>query len=226
LTSWKISSLPCNSLVVSLRLIPWAAEPNLPVCPLIVQNADGVRSMVGAPGTCPEPKPTGLVLDRAGNVYVSNIGYNTISKITKQAVVTDFVTLDGGFGSALAIDRADNFFLWDKSKQKIIKVTPQGVTSDFFTRQDSWLKTDNLAFDRAGNLNFVAPREFGSYEWIVVKITPDGHVVRTINVSLPAEFHNVLRTADPRGLAFNDGDNLYVAMREGMIAKVPLAAVR
>jgi sugar lactone lactonase YvrE len=71
----------------------------------------------------------GIVLDSAGNIYVSDLSCNGIRKISTANVVSTVATLDGAAGSGLAMDSSGNFYL--SENYTIQKVVP-GVGSSLF----------------------------------------------------------------------------------------------
>lgn len=90
-------------------------------------------------------KPTALVLDSGGNIYVTDAGFNTVRKITASGMVstlagTPGVTgADDGLGGAatfndptgIAVDRQGNVFVEDTGNNTIRVITPAGLVSTF-----------------------------------------------------------------------------------------------
>ncbi len=122
--------------------------------------------------------PTGVAVDSAGNVFVSDSNNHTISKITPAGVVTTWAGLAGADGGAdgtgaearfekpaeLKVDRGDNLFVVDSFNHAIRRITTNAVVStiaglagsggsgDGLGSQARFLNPYGLAVDRNGNL--------------------------------------------------------------------------
>src|SRR5438034_710512 len=91
--------------------------------------------------------PSGVAVDRAGNVYVADTGNHTIRKVTPAGVVTTLAGLAGyagstdGMGSSarfngpnsVTVDTAGNIYVADTWNNTIRKVTPAGVVTTLAT---------------------------------------------------------------------------------------------
>ena len=104
-------------------------------------------------------------------------------------------------GLGLAFDSAGNLFAADSSDQTIVKFTPGGTSSTFagpsaFTNSGP----ADLAFDSTGNL-FVSTESNGlGGTDSILEFTPGG-IESTFATGI----------TNPRGIAFDSSDNLYVA---------------
>ncbi|RYU90744.1 T9SS type A sorting domain-containing protein [Mucilaginibacter terrigena] len=93
-------------------------------------------------------QPYQSVFDASGNLFVADVGSNTIKKITPAGVVSIFAGSTvgtagtaNGTGTAarfsspdgIAIDPSDNLYVADYSNNRIRKITPAGVVSNFAT---------------------------------------------------------------------------------------------
>jgi hypothetical protein len=88
-------------------------------------------------------QPTDLVLDSAGNLYVTDFSHHAIRKETPAGPVSTFAGLAGSTGSTdgtgsatrffdpngLCIDTAGNLFVADRWNNLVCKVTPAGVVT-------------------------------------------------------------------------------------------------
>ena len=69
-----------------------------------------------------------MVIDRAGNLFVSDSLAGILRKITPSGEVTaSFLGDDFFIGGAMAIDPQDNLYMYDVNNAKIHKMTPSGV---------------------------------------------------------------------------------------------------
>ena len=139
--------------------------------------------------------PADVVLDAAGNLYISDSGNHLIRKITPLGVVSTFAgNTTGGFengkGAAasfssiqgLAIDPSGNIYVADPGNEVIRKVTPDGTVSTFAgtgiagssngtVTTATFKEPSGVALDAASNV-YVA--DFGNK--MIRKITTGGMV--------------------------------------------------
>jgi sugar lactone lactonase YvrE len=141
--------------------------------------------------------PSGLAVDKAGNLYVALENAGTIEKITREGVQTTFAT-NLSVPVGLALDAAGNLYVANlginASYSSIEKFTPDGVRSTFATTGLN--EPFFLAFDTSSNL-YVSNAGNNTIE----KFTPNG--IGSVFASTGLTF--------PTGLAFDREGNLYVA---------------
>jgi DNA-binding beta-propeller fold protein YncE len=148
-------------------------------------------------------KPTGLVFDDAGNLYVSSDNPPEASILKFAPDGTGSVFADSGVSGphALVFDTAGSLYVANARNNRIVKFTPEGVGTVFADADDGLVKPIDLAFDTAGNL-YVSnlhggPTRTGS----VLKFTPEG----VGSVFADSGFQLAY------GLAFDRDGNLYVS---------------
>jgi sugar lactone lactonase YvrE len=155
--------------------------------------------------------PSGLALDRAGNLFVSCRNDGTIHRITPEGRAEQWI--EGmGVATGIAFDRTENLYVGDRSGT-IFKISPSREIFVFATIEPS-LAAYHLAFHPNGDLYVTGPTT-SSYDR-VYRITQGGDVTTF--------FRGLGR---PQGLAFDRDSNLYVAAsyggRRGIIRITPQA---
>ena len=202
----------------------------------LVGSADGVGSAARFNVT------SDVVLDSAGNLYVTDSHNQTIRKITPGGAVTTLAGATEQIGSedgttaaarfynplGLTIDRADNVFVADTGNHSIRKITPAGVVTTFASTASGFGTADGvgtlarfhhpggLAVDSAGNV-YVADTENSR----IRKISPAG-VVTTLAAppTSPGGTGAALAVYRPTSIAVDKTGNVYAASIATGIQKI------
>ncbi|HXM95561.1 MAG TPA: IPT/TIG domain-containing protein [Candidatus Dormibacteraeota bacterium] len=153
--------------------------------------------------------PSGLAVDRAGNLFVSCRNDGTIHRITPDGRAEQWI--EGmGVATGIAFDREQNLYVGDRSGT-IFKISPSREIFVFATLEPS-LAAYHLAFHPGGDLYITGPTT-SSFDR-VHRITQGGEV---------QVFYRGL--GRPQGVAFDRDGNLYVAAsyggRRGVIRITP-----
>jgi len=153
--------------------------------------------------------PSGLALDRAGNLFVSCRNDGTIHRISPEGRAEEWI--EGmGIATGLAFDREENLYVGDRSGT-VFRVTPKREIMVFATIEPS-ISAYHLAFHPAGDLYVTGPTT-SSFDKIY-RVTPGGEV---------QTFYRGL--GRPQGLAFDREANLFVAAslggRRGVVKITP-----
>jgi sugar lactone lactonase YvrE len=155
--------------------------------------------------------PSGLALDRAGNLFVSCRNDGTIHRITPEGRAEQWI--EGmGIATGIAFDQNGNLFVGDRSGT-IFKISPSREIFVFATMEPS-VAAYHLAFHPSGDLYVTGPTT-SSFDR-VHRITQGGEV--------SVFFRGLGR---PQGTAFDQAGNLYVAGsyggRRGIVRITPQA---
>jgi sugar lactone lactonase YvrE len=143
--------------------------------------------------------PSGLAVDRGGNLFVSCRNDGTIHRVTPDGRTEQWI--EGmGIATGIAFDREENLYVGDRSGT-IFKISPSREIFVFATLEPS-LAAYHLAFHPSGDLYVTGPTT-SSYDR-VYRITTGGDV---------SVFYRGL--GRPQGLAFDRDANLYVAASYG-----------
>ena len=182
--------------------------------------------------------PSGVAVDRTGNVYVADSGNNTIRKITPEGQVTTLAGSTGAYGDAdgtgdiaqfngpwdLAVDEFGNVYVADVANFTIRKVTAAGVVITLAGKAGEDGSADGtgstarfnvpsgVALDSAGTV-YVAD----SWNNTIRKIDPAIGVVSTLaglggftNYGSMDGIGNGARFFSPSNVALDSAGNVYV----------------
>lgn len=189
--------------------------------------------------------PSGIAVDKRGNVFVSDLNKDFIKKVTPGGRVTiiagngDRGKKDGKGGSAsfylpvgLAVDDNDNVYVCDSYNNMIRKITSDGTVStiagtikkgskDGKDTTASFWHPNSLTVDKNGNV-YVA--DMGNNK--IRKIAPDGTVSTFAGSDQHGAGNGPVKEASfyqPYGITSDKNGNLYVAdYQNNLIRKIAL----
>jgi sugar lactone lactonase YvrE len=190
--------------------------------------------------------PSGVAVDRSGNVYVTSA--NLVRRITAAGEVTTLAgTLQGGTGdgtgsaakfnlpNGAAVDAAGNVYIAEPNSNTIRKITPNGAVTTFAGLAGSSGSADGLgsaarfdhpnsvATDGDGNV-YVADRN----NQTIRKITPEGLVTTFAGLAGARGdadgAGSVARFQEPLGVATDGNGNVFV-VSEYKLRKISRAGV-
>ncbi|MGI8956814.1 MAG: hypothetical protein ACR2II_07860 [Chthoniobacterales bacterium] len=163
--------------------------------------------------------PTGLALDRKGNLYVADSTHGIIRKITPAGEVSTLAGRDRDRGNYpdgtgnqatfdsptyLAIDGADNLYTGKLFGDRIRKITPAGVVTTLAAKPR---ELHGIAIDHAGSLYFVD-------ENCVRKVSPEGKLKTIVGAPQPEESGPAPGSVSPfqhlGGVAIDSAGNVFV----------------
>lgn len=228
-----------NALAISTSGDIYVADTyNHRICQISPDGLVKTLAGTGAAGSTDGPAaaasfnmPTGVTVDKVGNVYVSDTYNNKIRKITKYGRVetiagngsqgfTNGTGINARFNhpSGIVIDSIGNLYISDYNNNKIRRIDTAGVVSTY--AGSSWGSVDgigeaakfmvpaSLAIDTLGNL-YVVDKDANK----VRKITPD-RVVTTLAgsfISGSANGQGIKASFDsPTGIAVDSKGNIWV----------------
>jgi sugar lactone lactonase YvrE len=199
-----------------------------------VHGFGGDGAVVDGTGTAARfEDPTGLAIDKAGNLFVVETNARTIRKITPAGVVTTFAgephhdgSNDGTgtaahffFPNGIAVDGAGNLFVADTANHTIRMITSAGVVTTFAGTAGvmgavddtgsaaSFTSPQGVAVDSAGNV-------FVSGNATIRQITPAGVVTTIAGTAGMTGFDDgtgaAARFYGPQGLTVDAAGNVFV----------------
>lgn len=198
----------------------------------IAGHGEGFNDGLG--GAASFNTPSGIALDRAGNLYVADTGNNAIRKIDVQGNVTT-VAGDGQAGSrdgpgaqarfngplGLAVDPQGNIYVADTYNDRVRRIAPDGVVTTLAGGVQAGFQDGaadsalfdtpcNVLLDAQGNL-IVADTHNNAIRKL--SLTGKNDQVTTLYRSLPEQHDAMMRR--PTGLAWGPGGVLYVSDSTG-----------
>jgi sugar lactone lactonase YvrE len=207
-------------------------DPSGNVTTLAGNGVHGDQDGSGGPtGTAEFNFPSGLAVDRHGNVYVADANNNRIRKIDPAGNVTTLAPHGEALfvPSGVAVDGADDLFVTDTGHNRVIEIDPSGTVTTVAGNGQlgdadgtggskgtaEFASPTGLAVDAAGSLyiaDFLNSR--------IRKIDPAGNVTTIAGNGTQGYAdgtggpHGTAQFDGPVGIAVDQGGNLYVGDAE------------
>ncbi len=198
-----------------------------------------ITTVAGAPDTsatspaasAPIRTPRGVFTDTSGNVYVADTYNHRIRKIDPTGMMTNIA--GNGYGdycgdngpavdaclfypSAIFVDSAGNVYIADTMNDRIRKVDTSGIISTVIGTSISGYSGDGGS---VANALLNAPTGVAVNGWGDLLFSDSGNnAVRTIDSA--GNLYTRANVANPRGLAVDSQDGLYIASRGEGVKKI------
>ncbi|HEY4373779.1 MAG TPA: SMP-30/gluconolactonase/LRE family protein [Burkholderiales bacterium] len=169
----------------------------------------------GAPTECYLEGPS---FDRAGNLYITDIPFGRVFRISPQGDVALIAEYDGE-PNGLKIHKDGRIFITDHAHGIMLLDPASGKVGTHLSRRDieGFKGVNDLVFAANGDMYFTDQGETGMHDpsGRVYRLTPEGRL-QTVLANLPS----------PNGLVFNPAGNiLHVACtRANAVWRLPIAA--
>jgi sugar lactone lactonase YvrE len=175
--------------------------------------------------------PSGVVIDRAGNLYVTDSKNHRVRKVTPKGEVSTFAGSEEGFAegkgsrarfnapSGIVMDAAGNFYVADTENHRIRRISATGVVGTFAGsgkkgfadgkgNKALFARPSGIVMDGAGNL-YVA--DSGNHS--IRMVTPAGKVTTLAGgkQGFVDSRGSRARFNAPSGIVMDGAGNLYVA---------------
>jgi len=160
-----------RSLIAALCFLGTAVSPIAHALPgeLYVSASPLVLKVALGGGTSPFSigtlLPTGVALDKSGNLFTADSLLNRIVKLTPAGVQTTFLSSGLNSPRGLAFGPDGNLYVANSGSNSVLQVTPGAVVTTFVSDLNA---PRGIAFDILGNL-YVASSGDNS----IVKVAPD-----------------------------------------------------
>jgi uncharacterized protein (TIGR03437 family) len=184
----------------------------------------GMRGFSGDGGAATAAQlnsPYGVALDRAGNLYIADLGNHRVRRVSPAGTIATVASSPLQSPRNLAVDNSGVLFVSDFDGHCVYRLAPEGVLVAAAGTGVPGYSGDGGA-GSSGQLNYPAALAFDQAGGLYIADSQN-HAIRKV---VRGVIGTVLRAATPTGMAFDASGTLHIAdPAAGEILRIPVSGV-